>query len=147
MPEIVRKGSGVWNGDLKGGRGVVSTASGAVQNAPYSFASRFENAPATNPEELIAAAHAGCFSMALANILAGEGHAPAEIRTTATVRMSLGEAGARVTSVHLETVGTVPGLDPAGFQAAADKAKDGCPVSKLLKPGLEALTLDARLSG
>lgn len=147
MPEIVRKGSGVWNGDLKGGKGVVSSASGALQNAPYSFASRFENAPATNPEELVAAAHAGCFSMALANILASEGHTPDEIRTTATVRMSLGEGGARVTSVHLETTGAVPGIDQAGFAAAAEKAKDNCPISKLLKPGLESLTFAATLAG
>jgi len=147
MPELVRKGSGVWSGDLKGGKGVVSSGSGAIQNAPYSFASRFENAPATNPEELVAAAHAGCFSMALANILAGDGHTPTEIRTTATVRMSLGEGGPRVTSVHLETVGTVPGIDQTAFQTAAEKAKDNCPISKLLKPGLDSLTFDATLGG
>ncbi len=146
MPEITRRGSARWEGDLKGGRGVVSTASGAMAEAPYSFASRFEDAPATNPEELIAAAHAACFAMALANILAGEGHPPTEVRATATLRMRMEPAGPTIVAAHLECDAQVPGMAPEAFATAAAKAKDGCPVSRLLKPGLEALTLTCRLA-
>jgi osmotically inducible protein OsmC len=145
MPEIVRTGSAHWSGDLKGGRGAASTPSGALREAPYTFASRFENAPASNPEELIAAAHASCFSMALSNILAGAGHTPAEVRTTVTLRMRLDPGGASIVASHLECEGRVPGISAEEFEAAAAKAKDTCPVSRLLKPGLEKLTHSARL--
>ena len=145
MPEIVRTGSAHWSGDLKSGRGAASTPSGALKEAPYTFASRFENAPASNPEELIAAAHASCFSMALSNILASAGHTPAEVRTTVTLRMRLEPSGASIVSSHLECEGRVPGISAEAFDAAAAKAKDTCPVSRLLKPGLETLTYTARL--
>jgi lipoyl-dependent peroxiredoxin len=145
MPEIVRTGSAHWSGDLKSGRGAASTPSGALKEAPYTFASRFENAPASNPEELIAAAHASCFSMALSNILAGAGHTPTEVRTTVTLRMRLEPAGASIVASHLECEGRVPGISAQEFDAAAAKAKDTCPVSRLLKPGLEKLTYAARL--
>jgi len=145
MPEIVRTGSAHWSGDLKSGRGAASTPSGALKEAPYTFASRFENAPASNPEELIAAAHAACFSMAFSNMLAGEGHTPTEVRTTATLRMRLDASGPHIVAIHLECEGRVPGISAEQFEAVAAKAKDGCPVSRLLKPGLEQLTLTARL--
>lgn len=145
MPEIVRTGSAHWSGDLKSGRGAASTPSGALKEAPYTFASRFENAPASNPEELIAAAHASCFSMALSNILAGAGHTPVEVRTTVTLRMRLDPGGASIVASHLECEGRVPGISAEEFDAAAVKAKDTCPVSRLLKPGLETLTCTARL--
>ena len=145
MPEIVRTGSAHWSGDLKSGRGAASTPSGALKEAPYTFASRFENAPASNPEELIAAAHAACFSMALSNILASDGHTPAEVRTTVTLRMRLDTSGASIVASHLECEARVPGISAEAFDAAAAKAKDTCPVSRLLKPGLETLTYTARL--
>jgi osmotically inducible protein OsmC len=145
MPEIVRTGSAHWSGDLKSGRGAASTPSGALKEAPYTFASRFENAPASNPEELIAAAHAACYSMALSNILASAGHTPTEVRTTVTLRMRLEPSGASIVSSHLECEGRVPGISAEAFDAAAAKAKDTCPVSRLLKPGLETLTYTARL--
>jgi len=145
MPDITRTGSAHWSGDLKSGRGAASTPSGALKEAPYTFASRFESAPASNPEELIAAAHASCFSMALSNILAGEGHTPAEVRTTATLTMRLGAGGASIVASHLECEGRVPGISAEAFEAAAAKAKDTCPVSRLLKPGLEELSFTARL--
>jgi len=145
MPEITRKGLARWRGDLKNGGGVLATASGALQEAPYSFASRFEDAPATNPEELIAAAHAACYAMALSNILAGEGHPPAEVRTQVTLRMRMDPSGPSIVAAHIECDAEVPGIAAADFEAAAAKAKEGCPVSRLLKPGLESLTLTARL--
>ena len=145
MPEIVRTGSAHWSGDLKSGRGAASTPSGVLKEAAYTFASRFENAPASNPEELIAAAHAACFSMALSNMLAGEGHTPTEVRTAATLRMRMDAGGPKIAAIHLECEGRVPGISAAEFEAVAAKAKDGCPVSRLLKPGLEELTLSARL--
>ena len=145
MPEIVRTGNGAWSGDLKSGRGSASTPSGALKDAPVTFGSRFEAAKGSNPEELIAAAHAACFSMFLSGVLASDGHPPVDVRTQATLRMQLGEGGPRIVSIHLATEGRVPGIDATAFAAAATKAKDGCPVSKLLKPGLEALTVEARL--
>lgn len=145
MAEIARRGSARWRGDLRGGEGVVSTASGVLVQAPYSFSSRFEDAPATNPEELIAAAHAACFAMALANVLAGEGHPPTEVRAVVTLRMRMDPAGPSIVAAHIECEAEVPGIAAAAFEAAAGKAKDGCPVSRLLKPGLESLTLACRL--
>jgi len=145
MAEITRKGSAVWSGDLKTGTGDTSTESGALRAAQYSCSARFEDAAGTNPEELIAAAHASCFSMALAKVLADGGSAPRQIRTTATLTM-IDEADAfKITKIHLATEGSIDGGDEAAFQAAAEKAKANCPVSKLLQPGLEAITLEAKL--
>ena len=146
MPDILRHASGTWAGDLQTGTGTASTESGALHDAKVSFASRF-NEPMTgsNPEELIAAAHASCFSMALSATLGRQGHTPRKISTKATLTLKRGESGFKVTKIHLETECDVPGIDEATFKQAAETAKDTCPISTLLKPGLEALTLDARL--
>ncbi len=146
MPDILRHASGTWAGDLQTGTGTASTESGALHDAKVSFATRF-NEPMTgsNPEELIAAAHASCFSMALSATLGRQGHTPRKISTKATLTLKRGESGFKVTKIHLETEGDVPGIDEATFKQAAETAKDTCPISTLLKPGLEALTLDARL--
>jgi osmotically inducible protein OsmC len=144
--EIQRSAEAVWHGDLKSGQGTTSTETGVLREVPYSFKTRFENdRQGTNPEELIAAAHASCFSMAFANMLSGAGHAPKEIKTRAVLTMKKVEAGFKLARVHLETTGRVDGLDEAAFQATAEKAKNGCPVSQLLKPGLEEMTLKATL--
>jgi len=145
MPEITRTASATWTGDLRSGAGRATTPSGALREAPVTYVSRFESGEGTNPEELIAAAHAACFSMALAARLGREGAAPERIETTATLTLQVGEAGARITRVHLETRAVVPGVDEAKFRELAEAAKEGCPVSQLLKPGLESLTVDARL--
>ncbi len=144
MPSIERRANAIWRGDLKGGKGEISATSAVFRATPYPFATRFENAPGTNPEELIAAAHAACFSMAFANELASKGHKPDSIETTATITLSM-DAGPKITKVRLETRGKVQGIDNATFQEIARGAKEGCPVSKLLKPGLEAIELDAKL--
>lgn len=145
MAEIQRSGTGTWTGDLKRGRGTASTGSGVLTNAPITFASRFESGEGSNPDELIAAAHASCFSMALSLGLSQQGHPPESIRTNATVTLRSAGGGFKIVKVHLETEGNVPGIDAAAFKATAEQAKENCPVSVLLKPGLEALTLDARL--
>jgi lipoyl-dependent peroxiredoxin len=145
MPEFQRHGSASWRGDLRSGSGTASSESGVLTDAKMAYVSRFENTPGSNPEELIAAAHASCFSMAFANILAQGGNAPDEIRTKATVTLRTGEGGARITKVHLDTEASVPGIDEAAFQKAAEGAKANCPVSKLLTPGLEEVSLSAKL--
>jgi len=145
MPNIDRRASAIWRGDLKSGKGEVTATSAVFQSTPYTFATRFENAPGTNPEELIAAAHAACYSMAFSNALASKGHVPESIETTATLTLALGEGGPKISKVRLETRGKVPGIDNAKFLEIAREAKDGCPVSKLLKPGLETIELDAKL--
>lgn len=137
-----RKASAVWEGDLKSGKGSVSTESGVLQQTQYSFATRFENGPGTNPEELIAAAHAGCFSMALSAELGKAGLTPQRIATNANLTLEKTDAGWTVTSIHLETQVTLPGADRAKFEAAANGAKAGCPISRLLNT---KITLDARL--
>jgi osmotically inducible protein OsmC len=141
---LKRKASAVWNGNLKEGKGRISTASGVLSNTQYSFSTRFEEGVGTNPEELIAAAHAGCFSMALSGQLTTAGHPPESVDTTATVKMEKTDAGFTVTGVHLEVVARVPGIDQAGFETAANNAKSGCPISRLLKA---EITMDARLEG
>ena len=147
MIEIVRSAEAVWRGDLKGGQGTTTTETGVLKDVPYSFKTRFENdRKGTNPEELIAAAHASCFSMAFANMLAGTGHPPAEIHTKAVLTLAKTDGGFKITKIRLETTGKVDGLDDAAFQATAEKAKVGCPVSQLLKPGLEELSLKATLA-
>jgi osmotically inducible protein OsmC len=145
MADIERHATASWSGDLRGGTGKASTESGAVSDAPVAFSSRFENNPGSNPEELLAAAHASCFSMALSGVLGRQGSTPKEIRTRATLTLHKGESGFKITKMHLATEGDVPGIDQAAFQAAAEQAKQTCPVSVLLTPGLEAVTLEAKL--
>jgi lipoyl-dependent peroxiredoxin len=137
-----RKASAVWKGGLKDGQGSVSSNSGVLSNTPYSFSTRFENAQGTNPEELIAAAHAACFSMALAVQLGTANLTPESISTNATLTMEKLESGWTITAVHLDVVGKVPNADAAAFQKAAENAKAGCPVSKVLKANI---TMDAKL--
>jgi lipoyl-dependent peroxiredoxin len=130
-----RKAQAVWTGPGQGGKGVVSTGSGALQKQPYSVHTRFEDEEGragTNPEELIAAAHAGCFSMALAFQLAGAGHPPTELATEAVLDMQKEDIGWTIKSVHLTVRGKVDGIDAAQFTEIAEKAKAGCPVSRVL---------------
>ena len=135
-------GSAVWSGGIKDGKGAISTKSGALKDSPYGFASRFEGKPGTNPEELIGAAHAGCFTMALSLIL-GEAKLTAEhMETKADVTLEKQSDGFAITAVHLILKAKVPGADDAKFQELANKAKAGCPVSKLLNA---KITLDAAL--
>jgi osmotically inducible protein OsmC len=137
-----RTASAVWRGALRDGTGAISTDSGVLANTQYSFATRFENGIGTNPEELIAAAHAGCFSMALAAQLGNVKLAPESIRTTATVTMDKLDAGWTITAVHLDVSASVPGADAAAFATAANNAKAGCPVSRVLNA---TITMNARL--
>lgn len=140
----IRKANAVWEGDLKGGQGTVKLGSGAFEGR-YSFGSRFEEAGGTNPEELIGAAHAGCFSMALSGGLGRAGHPPKRVATSARVHLEKVGEGFQITRIELDCEAEVPGLDEAGFQEQAQKAKEGCPVSKALA-GVE-ITLNARLAG
>ena len=126
------KASAVWKGDLKGGSGTISANSGVLSDAAYTFATRFEGSAGTNPEELIAAAHAGCFSMALSHELAQAGLTPDRVSTTATVTLEQVEGGFAVTKIHLDCSAKVPGADQAAFEEKASGAKAGCPISKLL---------------
>jgi len=135
-------GKGHWQGTLREGRGTIALGTGAYEG-PYTFASRFETGSGTNPEELLAAAHAGCFSMALSGQLTKAGHAPASIETVAHVTVEQTDAGFRITKSHLVCQARVPGIDEAAFRQAADNAKTGCPVSQAL--GGVAITLDATL--
>lgn len=128
-----RNASAIWNGDLKGGNGRISSDSGVLDQSAYSFATRFEDGKGTNPEELIAAAHAGCYSMALSNELAGEGMSPESVETRASVTLDQVEDGFAITKIHLDVKAKVPGANQADFDAAAERAKTGCPVSKLMK--------------
>ena len=139
-----RKASAIWKGGLKDGKGSVSTASGVLNNSPYSFTTRFENNPGTNPEELIAAAHASCFSMALSVQLGTANLTPSSIETSATLTFEKLDSGWTITASHLDVVGHVPGADQATFQKLADNAKAGCPVSKVLKANI---TMTAKLEG
>ena len=123
----------VWDGGLRDGKGAITTQSGALSNTPYSFATRFEKTPGTNPEELIAAAHAGCFTMALAAQLGTMNITPESLRTTATVSLEKLEAGWTISKVHLDVGARIPGISAAAFESAAASAKANCPVSRLLK--------------
>ena len=138
-----RKASAVWQGDLKSGKGSISTESGTLKDTQYSFSTRFENGVGTNPEELIAAAHAGCFSMALSAELGKAGFIAASINTTATVTMEKTDAGFTVTESHLDLVAKIPEIDHAKFTAIANGAKAGCPISRLLNA---KVSLDAKLT-
>jgi osmotically inducible protein OsmC len=137
-----RNASAHWEGGLKDGKGTVSTESGVLSGTQYSFSTRFESGKGTNPEELIAAAHAGCFSMALSGQLGNAGLTAQSIDTTATVTFEKLEAGFTVTEVHLKLVAKIPGADKAAFETAANNAKTGCPISRLLNT---KITLDAQL--
>ena len=137
-----RSASAVWKGGLKDGKGTVSTGSGVLSSVPYNFSMRFENEQGTNPEELIAAAHAACFSMALSLFLGNAGMTAESIDTTATVTLEKVGDAFTVTASHLETTVRIPNADKAKFQEAADGAKAGCPISRLLNT---KITLDAKL--
>src|SRR3954463_7972356 len=137
-----RKASAEWKGGLKDGKGTISTDSGVLANAQYSFSTRFEEGKGTNPEELIAAAHAGCFSMALSGQLGNAGMTADSIRTTANVTLEKTDAGFTVTSVHLDVMAKIPGADQVKFDTAANNAKAGCPISRLLNA---KITMEAKL--
>jgi osmotically inducible protein OsmC len=137
-----RKASAVWTGGLKDGKGTISTDSDVLSNSQYSFGTRFEEGKGTNPEELIGAAHAGCFSMALSAQLGEAGIKPERIETTATVTLDKSDGGFAITAVHLDVRAKIPGADQQAFEKAANDAKIGCPVSKLFKA---QITMDAKL--
>ncbi|MEW6762286.1 MAG: OsmC family protein [Pseudomonadota bacterium] len=139
---IKRNGSAVWSGGLKDGKGAVSTGSGVLKDSQYGFNTRFEDGPGTNPEELIGAAHAGCFTMALSGQLGQAGLTAQELRTTATVSMEKVEGGFSITAVHLDLVAKIPGASQEAFDKAAQTAKENCPVSKLLNA---EITLTSKL--
>ena len=139
-----RKGSAVWQGGLKGGKGTVSTASGVLADQQYSYSSRFEEGVGTNPEELIVAAHAGCFAMALSAMLEEAGLTAERVAATATVTLKPVDGAPTVTSSHLDVTARVPGATEEAFQEIAAKAKAGCPISRLLAPGTE-ITMTAAL--
>ena len=138
-----RSASAIWHGDLKQGTGSLTTQSHVLNNTPYSFHTRFEDGAGTNPEELIAAAHAGCFTMALSSQLTSAGHPPTTLETSAIVTLETTDAGPTVTKIHLTTNATIPGIEKAMFDELAKKAKEGCPISRLLKAA--EITLDATL--
>jgi lipoyl-dependent peroxiredoxin len=137
-----RNASAIWQGGLKDGKGSISTDSGVLDNTQYSFSTRFEEGKGTNPEELIAAAHAGCFSMALSGQLGNAGLTAESIRTTAAVTLEKTDAGFTITRVHLDVTASIPGATEEAFQTAAGNAKAGCPISRLLKA---EITMDAKL--
>ena len=136
------KASAVWKGNLKGGSGAISSASRELSDTAYTFATRFEGSAGTNPEELIAAAHAGCFSMALSAQLGEAGLTPDHVTTSATVTLEMLDTGPTVTKIHLETTARVPGASREAFDTAANNAKGGCPISKLMNA---AISLNAVL--
>ena len=137
-----RKASAEWRGGLKDGKGTISTDSTVLSGTQYSFSTRFENGVGTNPEELIAAAHAGCFSMALSGQLGNAGMTAESINTTATVTLDKTDSGFAITAVHLDVTARIPGAEQAAFETAANNAKAGCPVSKVLNA---EITMDAKL--
>ena len=140
-----RTASAVWHGTLKEGSGKISTQSGVLKDSQYSFSTRFADGIGTNPEELIAAAHAGCFTMALSNELTTANFPPESIETKASVTFDRTDAGPTITKILLTTVASVPGADKAAFDKAAQDAKEKCPISRLFKNNTE-ITLDARLT-
>src|SRR6266481_5189873 len=131
-----RTASAHWSGGLKDGKGTIATASGVLKDTPYSFARRFESEPGTNPEELIAAAHAGCFTMALSGQLGSAGMTAQALDTTATVTLEKTDAGFTITTIHLQVTAKIAGADQAKFAEAAKNAKEGCPVSRVLKANI-----------
>ena len=141
---MIKKAWAVWKGGFKDGGGTISTETGVLREAPYGFKARFENGKGTNPEELIGAAHAACFSMALSLMLGEAGLTVDSIETHAAVTLEKADGGFAITSSHLDVVAQIPGADPAKFAEIANKAKIGCPVSKVLKA---EITMTARLAG
>jgi osmotically inducible protein OsmC len=139
---MIRKASAIWKGGLQDGTGTISTETGVLSNASYGFKSRFENGKGTNPEELLGAAHAGCFSMALSLMLGQAGMTAEKIETQAAITLEKVGDGFSITSSHLEVTAKIPGADPAKFQEAANKAKAGCPLSKVLNA---KITMNAKL--
>jgi osmotically inducible protein OsmC len=139
-----RTASAVWQGGLKDGKGRISSQSGVLSDTQYSFSTRFEKGIGTNPEELIAAAHAGCFTMALSGQLGNAGMTAEELNTTATVTLDKTDAGFTITEIHLEVRARIPGADPAAFETAARNAEKGCPVSRVLNA---KITMNATLDG
>jgi osmotically inducible protein OsmC len=144
MADIQREARAHWSGDLMKGSGTTSSGSGVMHDLPYSVPSRFQTANGTNPEEMLAAAHASCFSMMLAKILGDMKKTPQDIRTNATLTMAQRDGGWKITKIHLVTEATGEGVDDSVLNQAAQQEKDQCPVSVLLKPGLEELTLEVR---
>ena len=139
-----RTATAVWQGTIKDGRGSLDTGSGALKAAPYSFKSRFENEPATNPEELLAAAHAGCFAMALSLFLGNAGHTPERLTAKATVSLEQDGGGFTITKSHLDLTARVPGISQAEFDRLANEAKANCPLSKVINAEITlAATLEA----
>ncbi|HVU01396.1 MAG TPA: OsmC family protein [Polyangiaceae bacterium] len=139
---MIRKASAHWSGGLKDGKGTVSTDSGVLDETQYSFSTRFEDGKGTNPEELIGAAHAGCFTMALSGQLGAANLTAEAIDTVASVTMEKLDAGFTVTKIHLDVKAKIPGADAAAFEKAANAAKEGCPISRLLRA---TITMDAKL--
>ena len=137
-----RTASAVWNGSLKEGKGTITTQSGVLSDAPYSFVTRFENGKGTNPEELIAAAHAGCFTMALSAQLGTMNFTPQSLRTSAKLTLEKLDAGWTISKIHLDVSARVPGISASAFESAAASAKANCPVARLLKA---EITMDAHL--
>jgi osmotically inducible protein OsmC len=136
LAHIVRQAGAVWKGDLRSGRGVISSESTALAEVPYSFATRFENEPGTNPEELIAAAHAACYAMAFASTLAKKGYKPQSVDVYAACVLEKQDEGFAITRMRLRARGVVPDIDDDTFSEVAKEAEKGCPVSNLLRPGL-----------
>ncbi len=146
MADIERTGTAVWKGDLRSGDGTMSTGSAVLRDTPFTFATRFRQAPGTNPEELIAAAHAGCYSMSLSNVLSQEGYQVEGIEVTATVHLTPKEEGGfAITKSALKVRGRVPDIQAETFQQLAEEAEAACPVSNLLRPGLQ-IELEAMLA-
>jgi osmotically inducible protein OsmC len=140
---MVRKASAIWKGGLKDGQGTVSTDSGVLKTVPYNFSQRFENETGTNPEELIAAAHAACFSMALSAELGKANLKPASVETSAALTLEKLDVGFTTTRIHLSVTASVPGASPEAFLKATEDAKRGCPISRLLNT---TITLEAKLA-
>ena len=145
MAETLRSATAKWTGDVKSGGGVVSTESGLLREVKVTWSSRFETSPGSNPEELLAAAEAACFSMALSSNLTKQNTPPQEINVKATLTMRRDESGVKLTKLQLLVEAKVPGVDAAAFKKLAETTKETCPVSVLLKPGLEAMTVEAKL--
>jgi osmotically inducible protein OsmC len=139
---IKKSGSAYWHGSIKDGGGTISTQTGVLKDAPYGFKSRFEGGPGTNPEELIGAAHAGCFTMALSLILGQAGLTADSLKTTSTISLEQDAGGFTITAAHLDLVAKIPGATEEAFKQAAEAAEKNCPVSKLMKA---PITLDAKL--
>ncbi len=145
MAEIKRTAEAFWQGDSRSGKGQISTQSGVLNHSAYSWSARFENGTGTNPEELIAAAHAGCFTMAFASALARRNTPPESLHTNATLVMDMADQKPTITKIRLEVEGRVPNIDAAAFKQTAEEAEKNCPISRLLRPGLQEVTVVAKL--